>query len=337
MIIDKERVIEEHGITFPDDFSADIESWFSANIACCSGCYDEFTIFWPLANNIDFECSSIDMQSFYSGSKRCQQNYSEEEFEILISLELCPRCDESLSGRMIWLYELPFKYDINVYQFESNIYDLVRLSETTPFLLLTNKYALEILETLKNLSLATTPKKIESSLYRARVASQITELNFSEFGLAPVKVIQEGRYNHSGQQALYLASDQQTCFFEVGGVLSYIAECKINKEIKILDLCNPEDSHPSFGQELSALVYSALLSRSLDTEGYHKPCYVFSRFITDCAKLANFDAIKYPSTKMLHDNFNLVLLNNTVANNNVEFNCLTLKDKNQSYPLCLDT
>ena len=48
------------------------------------------------------------------------------------------------------------------------------------------------------------------------------------------------------------------------------------------------------------------MSKEISTNGYDKPAYIFSRFIADCAKSAKFDAIKYPSTKKLKDNFNLV-------------------------------
>ena len=338
MIIDEEKVLEEHGVMFEDNFISDLDSWFSADLACCNGCYDGFVTFWPLANDVEFERSLIGIQSFYDGSKRCKKIYTNEEFDILISSVECPHCDESLSSSStIWLYELPFKYDVNVTDFESHIYDLVRISETTPFLLLTNQFASNICEILKKLSLKTLAEKIEHPLYRARVATQIDQLSFDQFTLPPNRFIQEGRYNHAGQQALYLASDQQTCFQEVGSVLCYVAECEINDKIKILDLCNPNDSHPDFAIELWALAYSALMSRVLDTEGYHKPCYVFSRFITDCARLAGFDAIKYPSTKVTDNNFNLVILNNEIAKESLKFNSLTLKDNNQNYPISIAT
>lgn len=41
--------------------------------------------------------------------------------------------------------------------------------------------------------------------------------------------------------------------------------------------------------------------------------YIFSRFISDCAKYSGFDAIKYPSTRTSDDSYNLVILNNELS------------------------
>jgi len=53
----------------------------------------------------------------------------------------------------------------------------------------------------------------------------------------------------------------------------------------------------------------SLMSAKQDSTGWHRPKYVFSRFIADCAKSAGFDAIKYPSTMAGNECFNLVILN----------------------------
>lgn len=337
--INEGELIEEHGDVFEELFDADIESWFSADIACCENCYDDFIKAWPLAlnaNDGEFQCQSIDLRSFYSGSRRIRQCYTEDEFNVLIKLVNCPRCDEVLSWNF-WPYELPFKYEVDQLGFEESINEIVELSETTPFLLLSNHFANDTFELLKKVAHSTDSLFIEHSLFRARVANQIEELNFEQFAFPPKKFIQEGRYNHAGQQVLYTASDLETCFREVRKVLCYIAEFKLKKEIKILDLSFPDESHSDFESELSALVFSSLMSRELDTEDYHKPCYVFSRFIADCAKLAGFDAIKYPSTRIVGNNFNLVIISNLIIEESIEFLNVSLKDSNKIYSLEIDT
>jgi hypothetical protein len=339
MPINEDELIDEHLDVFEELFSADLESWFSADIACCDHCYDDFLKAWPLAfnaNDGEFQCQSIDLSSFHSGSRRISQSYTPEEFNILVQHINCPRCDESLSGH-IWPYELPFKYEVDQLDFEYSIKKIVELSETTPFLLLSNSFANDTFELLKKISKSTSLQLIEQSLFRARVSNQIEELNFNQFSFPPKKFIQEGRYNHAGQQVLYTASDLDTCFREVREVLCYIAEFKLKKEIKILDLSFPDESHSDFESELSALVFSSLMSRELDTEGYHKPCYVFSRFIADCAKLAGFDAIKYPSTRVVGANFNLVILSDLFVEDSIEFINVCLKDSNKTYTLEVDT
>ncbi len=339
MSINKKELIDEWGDNFQELFSADIESWFSADIACCDNCYDDFLKKWPLAlnaNDGEFQCQAIDLNLFHSGSRRISQCFTVEQFEILIKLINCPRCGETLTGN-IWPYELPFSYEVDPIDFENSIDEIAKLSESTPFLLLSNRFANETFELLKKVALNTPAKLIKTSLFRARIANQIEELNFEQFYCPPKKFIQEGRYNHAGQQVLYTASDLETCFREVREVLCYIAEFKLNKEVKILNLSQPSESHEKFEDELSALVFSSLMSRELETEGYHKPCYVFSRFIADCAKLAGFDAIKYPSTKVVGANFNLVILSESMVHESLEFLAMSLKDSKRAYAMDIET
>jgi len=335
----EEQLIEDNDFLFEELFTSDIESWFSADIACCDTCYADFLKTWPLAfnaNDGEFQCNQIDLSSFYSGSKRCRQQYTEHEFTILFKNYPCPRCSNDLISN-IWAYKLPFSYQVKPNEFEEDINSIAELSENTPFLLLSNYFANETFELLKKLAESTTSNKIEQTLYRARIATQIGELSFNQFLFPPKKFIQEGRYNHAGQQVLYAASDFDTCFREVRKALCYVAEFKISQNIKVLDLSDPEASHVKFAEELSALVFSSLMSRELDTEGYHKPCYVFSRFIADCAKLAGFDAIKYPSTKIVGKNFNIVFINEDIVNNSIEFIQMSLKDSNKTYAIEVDT
>lgn len=333
--IDKYAVLEEHESTFGDDFIHDVDSWFSADIACCDECYDDFLECWPLAEQSEFDSSCMDLRAFYDGSKRCRANYTEEEFHILLSTVSCPRCGSPLSGN-IWPYTLPFAYKFDPIDLEMDMYEISKIAEVTPFLLLTNDFASNVLELLKKLASKTGETKIDHSLYRARVASQISRLKYDEFFVAPHKFISEGRYNHAGQQTLYLASDMDTCYQEVGATLCYAAEIKLTRGLKILDLVDSEESHGDSAEDLYALVFSSLMSRPLDTDGYHKPCYVFSRFVADCARLAGFDAIKYPSTKMTRNNYNLVILNPTDLKKAVSYKSLYLKDQSNEHPLDAD-
>lgn len=54
---------------FCDMFYHELESWFSADIACCDECDDNFISKWPAVNfiNYDFQKNSIDIKCFYSG------------------------------------------------------------------------------------------------------------------------------------------------------------------------------------------------------------------------------------------------------------------------------
>lgn len=313
---EEEKLIEENP-HFECEFIEELDSWFSADICCCDKCYDDFLENWPRANNEDFQRSGLPLDCFYSGS-RIHSYLTEEECMTLIKNINCPRCDTPLEGN-IWTYDLPFLYDINIKEFEEKILELYDFSKKTPFLLLNNEFAKDTYELLKKVSDSTKYSSINHMLFRARISTQVNKLTLSEFGVAPKKFISEGRYNHAGEQVLYLGSDIVTCYNEVGENLCYVIQCAINKEIKILDLSKPDESHNDYETKLNALAFSALISRKTTSDGWDKPEYVFSRFICDCAKSSGFDAIKYPSTKSINDNYNIVIINPEIFQNCIEF------------------
>ncbi len=332
----KNITLSEHEELFTEYFMAELESWFSADIACCDNCYEQFLEYWPLvyeANDAEFQRSSISLDCFYSGSM-LSKIYSKEEYDVLKHTIHCPRCGAALYANM-WAYELSFSSDIDTFEFESKIEAITKLSKTTPFLLLKNDYASKIHDLLHRLAKQIDKAPFGLPLYRARISTQIERLDFKEFTVAPKKEIKEGRYNHAGDQVLYLASDMQTCFYEVNKKLCFIAECSLNTDLKVLDLTKPDEVHETYGEELKALVFSALMSKPLNTEGWDKPVYIFSRFIADCAKSAGFDAIKYPSTKSLKNNFNLVIINENIFNDFVEFKDMFFFDGNNHVKLSI--
>lgn len=315
------EILVKHGRIFGDIFLQELDSWFSSDIACCDNCYDQFIDFWPLAydaNDHEFQRSGINIDCLYSGSKYLQEYFTKEEYKVLVNTISCPRCGSTIKAN-IWAYDLPFAADIDIFEFELNIETITSLSSQTPFLLLTNSFAQSTLKLLHDLSKTVKPTILNEYFYRARTSTQIQHLNKSEFTVAPKEVIQEGRYNHAGEQVLYLASDLETAFYEVNQKLCYIAECKINNELKILDLCQADQSHSDYADDLNALIFSALMSKKLSTTGWDRPVYVFSRFIADCAKAAKFDAIKYPSTKSIGHNFNLAIINKNIPDNHLDF------------------
>lgn len=321
------EILLEHEEYFPENFIAELDSWFSADIACCDNCWKQFLEYWPLANeanNAEFQRSYIDLDCFYSGSL-LHQLYTKEEYDVLKHTIHCPRCGAALQSGM-WAYDLPFAHEIDTYDFELEIETISELSKRTPFLLLKNDFASKIHDLLHSIASETPVIKPEQHLYRARPANQLEKIDYHEFTVAPKKFIQEGRYNHAGGQVFYLASDIETCFNEVNKKICFVAECSIEASLKILDLIEPDKTHEKHCEQLNALVFSALMSKSLSSEGWDKPVYIFSRFIADCAKSAGFDAIKYPSTKAIKNNFNLAVINEDIFNNHVEFQNLYFFD-----------
>lgn len=315
MLTDDERIKleSEDPYWFEELFYHDLESWFSSDIACCDECYDDFLKYWPHVYSADkaaFQCNSISLDCFYSGS-RLSESYTEEEFYKYLKLVPCPRCGSELRYN-IWPYNFPFDL---VDDFENKITEIVNIAQSTPFMLMEHPFAKELYLAIKDLSIASVPSLITSPLYRARTKESLQSASISEFDFPPKEFVSEGRYNHAGVPALYLASDPATCFFEMRESPSIIAEINITKEVKILDLVTPYESHRKHDDLLSTLTYSALISARQSNTGWYRPMYIFSRFISDCAKYSGFDAIKYPSTRTSNDNdsYNLVILNNELS------------------------
>jgi len=306
-----EDTIEEDTYWFADLFYKDLESWFSSDIACCDECYDDFLENWPHVYSADkeaFQRGSIDMDSFYSGS-RLQEYYTKEQFDNFICFIHCPRCGAKLSGN-IWPYTLPF--DV-VDGFESIIYEIANIANKTPFLLLEHPFARKVYEAIIELAKESTSTRHDKPLYRARKKKSLASKEINDFDFPPKIYVKEGRYNHAGMPALYLGSDPETCFFELRETQCVIAEIEIQCKLKILDLTDIYEHHHKYSDLLNTLVYSALMSARQDDSGWYKPKYIFTRFISDCAKASGFDSIKYPSTRKNSQNYNMVLINEDLS------------------------
>lgn len=292
---------------FEDVFLEEIDSWFAADIACCDRCNDKFLKMWPAAyndNSEEFQRNQIQLDTFFEGS-RIGAFYTKEQFERLVQELDCPRCGEKF-GYTLYPYELPF--DVPP-AFEENISDIHQIANETPFLLLKNEFAQEVLQALEALSQSTSTTKLPSSLYRARGLAGLREMSVGQFDFPDPMYVGEGRYNHAGQPVLYLGDSKETCFHELRGVNCAVAEISFDSELKVLDLSTPYDSHKAQSDLLNALAFSALLSTPQENTGYKKQAYVFSRFVADSARSSGFDAIRYPSTRASAQAYNLVIMN----------------------------
>lgn len=315
-----------------DSFIADLDSWFSSDIACCDNCYNEFVKQWPLAffaEDSKFQRQGIDMRSFYDGSRRIKHDYSYEYFVKLIKNINCPMCGAPLGGT-IWAYDLPFSIPYNFFR---NIREIEQLSQNTPFLLYTNQFSQKVFELLKKIYNNSSKDLYPDYLFRARFIKSLNSFDYSEFDFPPKEYVQEGRYNHAGIPVLYLGNSLSTCFYELREQTCVIAKIKINKEITILDLVETDkilDYHDDDYDLLNAIIFSTLISSKQIDSGMHKPNYVFSRFLRDCAIYIGFDAIKYPSTRAFSDvDFNIAFLNTNISlNNGLIIDKLFLYDKN---------
>lgn len=296
---------------FEDVFVEELDSWFSADLACCERCYESFLKAWPLANAADdyeFQKNQIQLDCFYEGS-RLRDHFTLEQFERLVQELPCPRCGENLGG-VLHPYEFPFDVPPD---FERQIDAIGSIARETPFLLLSSSFASDVLESIGRLAKETPAHHINRRMFRARSLAGLSSFDASEFDFPPPEFVGEGRYNHAGAPSLYLADSGETCFHELREAVCAIAEFSIHREIMILDLVDPYESHGSDTELLNALVFSALLSTPSETKGYQKPAYVFSRFVADCARGSGFDGIRYPSTRTAEGAHNLVLWNRDLS------------------------
>lgn len=178
------------------------------------------------------------------------------------------------------------------------------LSKKTPFLLLSHPFAKRSLETICDLAKRTNLSICLDKYYR-RLEMSKTYVH-EDFKYPPRDKLSEGRYNHAGFPVLYLSDSPTTCFYELRkpkeGIA--VAEMKITKSLRILDLIEIEDDWTNI---INVAAWSSLMSSPKEGDGWYKPQYTFTRFIADCAISAGFDAIKYPSVK-LGERYNIVLL-----------------------------
>lgn len=298
--------------TFRDYFERDLEKRFSADITCCDKCHDEFLSIWPLAATADneaFDGYAIDLDTLYTGSY-LRDEFTHEEFDNYVCQLDCPRCGKKL-GWKIWPYNFPFNVPDS---FEFTVNEIDALAQTTPFLLLENRFCREVLEEIRELATQIPTSSFSPALFRARsTKSGPVDKQLSNFDIPHHKYVYEGRYNHAGGPVLYLASDTVTCQAELRDSPCVVVELHLKCSLRILDLTDAFNKHEMHADLLNCLVYSALISAKQEDDGMHKPHYVVSRFVADCAKSAGFDAIKYPSTQRTGNNFNLVLVNSGIT------------------------
>lgn len=303
---------EEKVAVFEELFLKDVESWFSQDIGCCDNCYDDFIAKWPYAysaDNAKFQCNSIDLGTFYSGS-RLSQYYSKREYDRLLPSIRCPNCGESLTHN-IWPYELPFEPPED---YESILDEIAERAAATPFLLLEQPFCGKVRDVIQ--ALFQTTKEAAADGYFARGRSlppdHVPELR--DFDFPPADKVKEGRYNHAGDPVLYLASSEEVCRVEMREAKDLcIARFRFPVKLRVLDLMNPHEQEGEHAKTLSFMVFSALLSARSKDRGYERPEYVFSRFVKDCAQSAGFDAVRYPSTRVGVAKSNLVVINRALT------------------------
>jgi hypothetical protein len=60
----EEEILREHRQGVMGTLLEDLDSAYTADIACCEKCYDEFIKMWPLAKT-ELDQSAVDLKKFY--------------------------------------------------------------------------------------------------------------------------------------------------------------------------------------------------------------------------------------------------------------------------------
>jgi len=284
-------------------FDDELESWFNSSTFYCEVCMEEFIRKWPGIYNrdLDFQRNTITLDCFYEGTLLCN-SFTEEEFRYLVQKMPCPHCEGSITESFS-PYEL--KFDVPV-RFEIDAEEIAILAERTPFLLLSHPFAQEVFEEIHQISKNVPVCSLPVPLYRARKCDPKHSFTSIDFMAPKKEIVSEGRYNHAGNQVYYLAEDPLTSFYEIRmpteGIM--LGKVEVSEPLKVLNLMDEQLENNSI---IQAIRWSSLLSSPAEGEGWYKPHYVFTRFVSDVARSAGFSAIRYPSVRF-HKGSNYVLL-----------------------------
>jgi len=291
---------------FADLFYESLESAFTADIACCDACYDDFVGRWPgtYLRDTEFQSSGFPLDLFYEHSDLAEV-FTAQEFRTNLEKLKCPRCGNSLSEN-IWPYNFPFDVPDG---FEEHVDQIALIAAVTPFLVLTNEFARTVYDEIHRAENSVGSADLPPH-FRARVAADAGTPSATELGPPPAAATREGRYNHAGHPVCYMATDPATAFLEIGEPDggAYIATVRITRPVRVIDFS--EGGLKS--DVLSALIWSALLSAPMAGHGWDQPTYVFSRFVADCVRSAGLDGIRYPTTRA-SSGCNLVVFDTTLV------------------------
>jgi hypothetical protein len=128
------------------------------------------------------------------------------------------------------------------------------------------------------------------------------------------KEIPEGRYNHFGQRAFYMASTSDGALREVlkaNERVAWVQEFKVASASNVLNLIPEQGEDPPEGLTILtfAMMYGGVLSQPVARSEGWKPEYFIPRFVADCAKSHGFEAIKFLSSWVYHSNLVLFACN----------------------------
>jgi hypothetical protein len=246
-------------------------------------------------------------------------NIPEENWDKVIAHLSCPSCGHS-NFELVEIVGLQTKYDREIEEhtkkaqkkYGKQIKDFELHLEKNPMLGYQHTFGRKLYREINDKGIPSTT--VKGDFFRARAVRSSEVFTSKKMSKAPPGKPTEGRFNHSGQSHLYLASDKETALKEIATtedpLLAWCQIFQIGDDIhKILDL---SFEWMDLSLSTSTLLLSLKMYRAIDrTEGnkeYWRPDYFLTRYIMDCALMLGFEGIKYNSTKG-YSGYNIVIFN----------------------------
>ena len=107
------------------------------------------------------------------------------------------------------------------------------------------------------------------------------------------------RFNHAGQRAFYLATEEETAVVETlqerkdRTLRIWLAEISVQKRLRVLNLATRTNQ----SLFLEILIRSSLMQTPRRAPGYFQPQYLLTRFLADVVRWKGLDGILYTSSQ----------------------------------------
>lgn len=193
-------------------------------------------------------------------------------------------------------------------KFKKKIIDLQEYIKLYPSLVLDNPLARKIQKEIESGNLQTCVLE-KFDCYRSRIVGDAKVFNSIDLGAPDVGIARIGRYNHPGQSVLYVSESRDCSVAEIlddyhQPALIWVQKYHIDGITNILDLKIDWGGFLNFGSVLfTALLNNNVLERRISKDNSTwKPGYLLTNFVADCAKKANYNGIKYNSSKYRESN-----------------------------------
>lgn len=193
-------------------------------------------------------------------------------------------------------------------KFKKKIIDLQEYIKVYPSLVLDNPLARKI---QKEIESGTLPKCDLNNFdcFRSRIVGDAKVFKSVDLGAPDIGIARIGRYNHPGQSVFYVSESRDCSVAEIlddyhQPALIWIQKYHIDGLSNILDLKIDWGGYLDFDSILfTALLNNNVLERRMSKDNSTwKPGYLLTNFIADCAKKANYNGIRYNSSKFKDSN-----------------------------------